>query len=284
MHGGGKSMCYQLPGCIGSVMIDIVVHTLPIPLFSYSNACVNQLVQFENNSLIDGDIHNVLWQIGEKKDTSYHFNHIFNQEGSYLVTLSVEDQWGCINSYSQFIDVKSSPKADFYYTPFEVSTLNSEVQFINLSSGDSPQFFWDFGDEYVSLDSDPIHIYNNAGWHEITLLMEDFYGCQDSIQKSLLVQSELLFYLPDAFSPNSDGLNDVFGPTGYALEKVQSYSFSIFSQWGGLIFQTSEVNQYWDGKLKSGLEAPIDTYIWNIRIEDELGKKTQHNGTVILAK
>ena len=271
-------------GCLGSVNLDIVVHSKPTSLFSYVSACINQVTNFENNSFSSGNISSVTWEVGGKIDTSYNFNHTFTSLGNHLVTLSIIDEWGCTNTYSEFVNVLPSPIADFYYIPNEVSISNPEVQFINNSSTQNLSFTWDFGENQLSNMIDPFHIYNDAGWKNISLLIEDINGCKDSIEKKLLVESELLFYFPDAFTPNNDGINDLFGPLGFMLDRLKLYDFKIYTQWGDNIFKTNDINEYWDGKLPSGINAKIDTYIWSLRIKDELGKETHHNGVFSLTR
>lgn len=270
-------------GCVGAVLIDIVVHSLPSPSFSYSPLCEGQLVHFENTSTAEGTIHRTQWNIGGYVDTSFHSDFVFYEQGSYPLSLYVEDEWGCANSYSEVVQVSPLPQTDFYFTPSEPSTLHPEVQFENLSTGGT-LYDWSFGDDNFSVEESPFHVYDRAGWYDVQLLVEDVNGCKDSIQKPLLVKSDLLFYVPDAFTPNSDGDNDMFGPEGFQLDRWQSYHLKIWSQWGEMIFESTEVNYFWDGKMKSGLMAPNDTYVWSIRINDELGKQTHHTGTVTLVR
>lgn len=269
-------------GCVGAVTLDIVVHSLPAPAFSYQNACLGRSVYLQNTSVANS-IEVLEWTVNGRVDTSYHLTETFNQEGLHPVSLYIEDEWGCSATYTEMVDVYTNPNADFYFTPDPASTLNSEVQFMNLSTANT-QAYWNFGNKDSSTDWAPIYTYEDAGWHDVQLLVEDANGCVDSVQKSLLVKSDLVFYVPDVFTPNNDGDNDEFGPEGYNLEKWQSYHLKIWSQWGEIIFESTDVNHFWDGKMKSGLMAPNDIYVWSIRIYDELGKKTHHTGTMSLLR
>ena len=269
--------------CIGSVVLDIVVHPLPEPSFSYEKPCVGQPISFENTSSASSSIEYIEWQLNGVIDTSYHINRTFLNAGFYPINLYIEDEWGCANTYSETIEIYSNPISDFYYNPSDPSTTESLVQFINLSTLNT-QSSWDFGNNTFSNELSPIHTYENAGFYDVQLKVVDNNGCQDSIQKSLLVKSDLLFYVPDAFTPNGDGDNDMFGPEGFMVDKWQSYHLKVWSKWGELIFESTDVNQLWDGKIKSSLYAPNDTYVWSIRINDELGKQTHHTGTVNLIR
>ena len=270
-------------GCVGAVILDIVVHSLPAPSFSYETICVGQPISFQNTTTASSALELIQWELNGLTDTSYNISSTFLQEGLYPISLYVEDEWGCASTYSEVIEVHSNPESDFYFTPSEPSTTDPLVQFINLSTPNT-QASWSFGNSTFSSEWSPVHTFENAGWYDVELKVEDNNGCRDSIQKPLLVKSDLLFYVPDAFTPNSDGENDLFGPEGFQMDKWQYYHLKVWSQWGELIFESTDLNQLWDGKTKSGLNAPIDNYVWSIRINDELGKQTHHTGTVNLLR
>ena len=270
-------------GCVGAVTLDIVVHSLPVPSFTYETQCVGQPISFQNTTTASSSLEHIQWEINGLIDTSYHTVRTFLQEGLFPISLYVEDEWGCSNTYSEILEIHPNPESDFYFSPSDPSTTDPLVQFINLSTPNT-QASWDLGYNNFSTIWSPVHAYENAGWQDVQLKIEDDNGCQDSIQKSLLIKSDLLFYVPDAFTPNGDGDNDMFGPEGFEMDKWQSYHLKVWSQWGELIFESRDVNQLWDGKTKSSLYAASDTYVWSIRINDELGKQTHHTGTVNLLR
>ncbi len=244
---------------------------------------MGQSIQFVNTSLVSSNVQELLWSVANSQDTSFHIEHTFYQEGSYPISLYILDEWGCENTYAQQIQINELPEADFYYTPTEVSILEPEAQFVNLSTPNTSPA-WSFGDEESSNLWEPVHSYHASGWYDVNLFIKDENGCQDSISKPLFVKNELVFYVPDAFTPNGDNVNDQFGPVGFSLERIQSYQIQVYSQWGEVIFESTDINFLWDGKLPSGIDAPIDTYVWSIRMEDEMGKRTHHTGSVTLSK
>ena len=94
----------------------------------------------------------------------------------------------------------------------------------------------------------------------------------------------LRFFIPNAFSPNGNGLNETFGPKGKYFED-KTYHFQIFSRWGELMFETTNFYQQWDGrKLKDGTESPIGTYVWIIEIKDLQGNQEIYKGGVTLVR
>lgn len=270
-------------GCAAEVTLDIVVHSLPSPSFSYEELCVGQSITFQNTTQSSSNLEYVQWELNGLVDTAYDISRTFLHDGLYPISLYVEDEWGCGSTYSEVLELNPNPKSDFYFTPSDPSTTDPFVQFINLSTPNT-QALWSFGNNNTSDDWNPTHVFENAGWHDVLLKIEDDNACQDSIQKSLLIKSDLFFYVPDAFTPNFDGDNDIFGPNGFELERLQFFSFKVWNQLGELIFESENINQFWDGKTKSGSDAPIDTYVWSIRMIDELGKQTHHTGVVNLLR
>ena len=69
------------------------------------------------------------------------------------------------------------------------------------------------------------------------LIVEDVNECIDSITKQIIMYYDFVLHVPTAFTPNNDGDNDTFGPSGLRMEKYQSYEFQIFNQWGERIFE-----------------------------------------------
>ena len=110
------------------------------------------------------------------------------------------------------------------------------------------------------------------------MTLEDENGCSDSITKSLLVENELIFYLPTSFTPDGDGINDDFGIKGYNIDRVARVFHEIITnRWGEIIYSVDDINQSWNGENQFGNLAIPGTYLWSIRIKDELGKQTKTN-------
>ncbi len=90
------------------------------------------------------------------------------------------------------------------------------------------------------------------------------------------------FYIPNAFSPNGDGINDEFFGKG---ESIMEYDIWIFDRWGNLIFSGKDLNAKWDGRANGGNEiAKQDVYVWKVRLTDVFLKKHDYLGTVTLVK
>jgi gliding motility-associated-like protein len=102
----------------------------------------------------------------------------------------------------------------------------------------------------------------------------------DSITECLVISSEYTLYIPNSFSPNGDGKNDVFLPKG---DYVKDYKMYIFDRWGMMLFYSDDLNKGWNGTVNGGSRiCQEDTYVYLIEVTDNLGKKHSYMGRVTL--
>ncbi len=256
--------------------ITVVVHPLPEVDFEGENTEGCQPLTVVFTDLSRPDIAQWEWHFGDPNSglnntsTQQNPTHTYSHAGTYHVTLMVTTIFGCIGSFTQtnFVDVYPLPIADFVFHPPFADIENPVIYFQNQSSGAS-QWLWNFGDSlsgnpYLSFDESTNHYYNTPGTYTIWLTVMSAHGCLDSISKTLIYRPEYTFYVPNAFSPNADGLNDTFGPEGVGLD-LDDYEMLIYDRWGGLIFKSHDVNDRWDGKIKgSGKYQPVGVYNWVI--------------------
>lgn len=273
----------QVPdGCSSSSSVDIVVLPLPSISFTTDQMCVNQESRFVNTSQTESEIASYIWTVPNYQFETENLNFTFFNTGQFPITLEMTDVNGCYNSLTKLVDIVNQPIADFFFTPSSVSTMNPEFSLTNLSN--NGMYLWDFGDESFSNDFEPYHMFDSAGWHSVTLFVEDENGCRDSISKEILMEVDMIVYMPTAFTPNSNSVNDRFGPSGFEFERLTSFHMKIFNKWGEIIFESLDSDNLWDGKTKNGNPAIIDTYTWSLRLTDELGKKYHEFGYVDLLR
>ena len=96
----------------------------------------------------------------------------------------------------------------------------------------------------------------------------------------MYISPEVRFFIPNAFSPNDDNLNDTFKPMIMGIKK---YYFSVFNRWGEEIFKTENTDVGWDG-MYYGSKAPIGAYVYLIRYRDVKGIEKSFNGKVVLVR
>ncbi|MBL7837671.1 MAG: gliding motility-associated C-terminal domain-containing protein, partial [Bacteroidetes bacterium] len=131
---------------------------------------------------------------------------------------------------------------------------------------------------------DPSFIINTLGQFSIRLIGENSYGCVDTMIKTNYIgtQGQGFVFVPNSFSPNNNGKNDGFMPSMVNV-KDRNYMFRVFNRWGELVFETSDINAFWDGKFK-GETCEQDVYIWTVNGEYFNGDLFGFRGTVTLLK
>ena len=120
------------------------------------------------------------------------------------------------------------------------------------------------------------------GTYTVTLTVVDGNGCIGSVSHPVVISPEFTFFIPNAFSPNGDGVNDYFYGKGVGIKKYELY---VFDRWGNLIFFADELDKYWDGKANHGSDmAQQDVYVWKVKLTDVFDKKHNYIGTVTIVK
>lgn len=162
----------------------------------------------------------------------------------------------CGNSIKDTVSVTVIPNnANYTYT----FITNQIVNFTNLSTGNS-NYYWDFGDnspDSTSTSKNPAHNYLEPGTYRVMLISSTSSGCTDTAYQVLVIYPDLHFYFPNAFSPNGDGLNDIYSGKGVGLK---SYRMQIYNRWGERFFESTNVVDGWDGTY-NGENAEQGVYV-----------------------
>ena len=273
---------YGSVNCYTPQQIEVKVNPNPVLDVSYVEDCYKDSVFFTNNSNVDTTIQSVSWLVEGLSFDSYNLTYPLDNN-SKIFELTIVDVLNCSSSLSTSFVPSERPYVDFYHEPEKITILDPEVSFVNLSTyNDSVS--WSFGDNQMSEEWEPIHTYDSLGWFEVILKVQNDEGCADSISKQLLIENNLIYYFPSSFTPDGDGLNDEFGISGFRKDKMQNYQFQITNRWGEIVFYSEDVNQKWNGKTSNGNDAILGSYLWSVRIVDELGKVTRKFGDFTLMR
>jgi gliding motility-associated-like protein len=268
-------------GCSDSVQKTIQVYPLPIANFTYQKPCEKSNTLFFDSSYINpGIITQWNWNFGDGNfSTMNNPVHTFSAPAIYNVLLTVTSSDGCVNSITKPVDVKPKPNADFSMTN-NPTVANEVVYFSDFSTpiGNINNWYWNFGDSYVSNIQNPSHTYSDQGDYTITLIVTSVDGCIDTVQKDISVI--LLPQVPTGFSPNQDGNNDVLYVRGGPFKKL---SFKVYNNWGQLIFESNDQSIGWDGTFK-GEEQPIGVYVWILEVEMYNNRVIKKSGDVTLMR
>jgi gliding motility-associated-like protein len=215
-------------------------------------------------------------------------SHCFSTSGYYYITLTATASSGCVSSLtrSNFVEVFNIPVAAFTTNPDPASLQDPAINFNDQSSSDVNYWSWDFGDSTTLAPniSDPVHGYPNQvpGTYLATLIVHNNDGCYDTIAHQIVIGPAFTFFMPTAFSPNANGINDQFFGSGIGITK---YDMWIFDRWGDMIFHGKDLTDKWNGKANSGSDdSQIDVYVWKVELTDVFNKKHSFIGTVTLVK
>ena len=206
----------------------------------------------------------------------------------YIVGVTTEI--GCTTKDTIVVNVNTAPIAAFTPNPPHVYVENGEgpISFVNLSQ--FAQFYsWNFNDSYC-LPSDnisdletPIHIYTRSGKYKVSLTVETDQGCSDSISQFVVVEVPYFFYAPNAFTPNSDGINDLFYTSGEGIDP-DNFEMIIYNKFGNVVFRSKTPFDSWDGLDRDGSKAPSGVYIYVISTQDMEGNPKRYEGSVNLIR
>lgn len=274
-----------------SAFDTISLKILPLPEFTFqpdiTNGCQPLLVNF--NSIATND-YSYSWNFGDENNNSNLSNsanpsHTYTDDGNYSITLIAKSDSGCINSLTanNLIIVYKNPESKFISDPEIIDILNPNVNFTNLSL-DANEYYWYFGDGDSSTEENAKHTYKPiVGEYIIKLVSVSEMGCKDSIFGKVKVKDHLTFYAPNAFTPDGDGINDTWQIKGNGIDE-SNFELLIFNRWGEIVFNTNNLSDSWDGKIKKNKIGEIGSYTWVANFKDYTGLQHQKTGTISIIK
>ena len=165
--------------------------------------------------------------------------------------------------------------ANFTPSPTE-GQIPLTVNFTNISSN-ATMYEWMFGDGSIQdTTTNPTHIYTEGGEYLVRLIANNFYSCPDtSIYTFINAEATSVVWIPNSFSPNSDGANDQFMIYTTGITELEVL---IFNRWGELMYQWNSLTGSWDGKYK-GQAVEEDVYVYVVKakgIDNVIYHKTGH--------
>jgi gliding motility-associated-like protein len=170
---------------------------------------------------------------------------------------------GCIDSTSAIVIVNPKPQANFTVDLSTLTAFTPDITTINTSTG-AVTYEWDFGDfSPISTAENPSHHYpeNLAALYQIELIATNEFGCKDTAYTNFETKEIVVFYVPNAFTPNGDELNQTFKPVfGDGIDKT-NFWFTIYNRWGEVVFESFETDFEWDGTFNGSL-VPFGSYTY----------------------
>jgi len=269
--------------CTDSVSDNIEINPNPIiNSQSIRPVCLGKTTEFSSlSSIAKGQIVDYSWDFGDNtfgKDSSTQ--HTYNNFGFYTIVLNAKSDKGCVSSKSfpGAAEVYAQPNAQFDYSLEEGDQNNSLLKFKNQSTPQPLNALWNFASFGKAIHDTALSIEDTVTV-KANLMVTDINGCVAQINKTVFASGPMLLFIPNAFSPNKDQLNDFFNPSGRI--SVKQYHLYIYNRWGELLFESNDPKMAWDGNYKNET-CPQDVYTYWIDLVDVFGKRKTYRGTFTL--
>lgn len=262
-------------GCIGTTE-SFSITIIPIPtidvVVDYTPQCAPATAVFTNNDATSSQTS--IWSFGDGNTSLSNGpnSHVYFSDDCFDVSLQVTDSIGCTNSVilDDIVCVEPSPTANFLFDPSITDISDTEISFQNLSE-DASSYLWSFGDNGSgSTEENPVYIYpDEPSEYIITLIATNDLGCSDTAYSKIVVRDILLYYVPNAFTPDNDEFNQSFQPVFTSGYDPFDYKLQIFDRWGELLFESHNPNIGWDGRFQ-GNYVQDGVYLWRLEFKETM--------------
>jgi gliding motility-associated-like protein len=260
---------------LSSDNVQVTVNALPQPSFTASttNGCSPLSVTFTNTSTPLGS--NCVWYLnGAPAGNGNTHSEVFTGSACEDIGIMITDAAGCSQSITMtdLVCVNPNPSASFSWSPLE-PMLGGTVSFENTSLGGTT-YTWDINGQGASGES--------VSYIVPSEIEDDFQaclevvgpgGCMDAQCYTVSVSSESFIFVPNSFSPDADGTNDVFAPVIAGLTSEFRYTLRIYNRWGDVIFETNDPYEVWTGNTHGGNHyAQADSYVYELTLQLKAGE------------
>ncbi len=274
-------------GCDSISTIKLTINALPDVRFTadIKQGCAELCVNFTNTT---ANVSSAEWDYGDANSQNTTFPlHCYANAGSYSVGLIVIDINGCEDSLTiaNMITVYPHPTSQFIISS-TVATTGNPIIVTDMSTG-ANVWSWSFGDasQTTSTAQNAYYTYADSGNYLVKQVVTNQFGCVDSSERYVRINPDYTFYVPNAITPNGDGLNDEFIPRTTGLDMSRDYELTVYDRWGNLIFKTNNPMQGWNARINSiGNIAAQDVYVWKIFTWDTSGKSHVYEGHITLIR
>lgn len=160
-----------------------------------------------------------------------------------------------------------------------VEIPNAIVNFYVAGTYNAQEIVWSFGDGTTAIGLEVSHQYLLPGKYEVTARIGDETNCEAILSQVIEVKQNIGIHVPSAFSPNHDGVNDVFY-IGHRL--IQQFDIQVYNRWGQLVYEASDPGFQWDGRSTTGKTVREGVYVYRIQAVDIQGNRQDQSGTITI--
>ncbi len=272
---GTHQVSYVIDGfCNDQDQINIDVVGIPEVSFSASEnlgcAPLNVTLEYTGQS----DLNACSWYLNDQVNSNNcgPLNLTLSEAGCYDVRYEVVDDNGCQNSLEldNLVCVTESPIALFQSNTSATNVLNPEISFFNLSAN-AVSYLWNFANQGFSTDLHSQYTFdvNQGTTVRVCLTATNELECQNTYCEELVIPEVFFIYVPNTFTPNNDGINDVFQPKiNPVIEgEIFEYEFQVLNRWGDVVFYSTDPDEVWVGDADGGdYLVPDGLYFWRAKV------------------
>jgi gliding motility-associated-like protein len=292
----GSTTVYEVTadnlGCISTDNMTLTIEEQPEVSFygDVLSGCEPLTVNFTNTSTTSSSLDNCVWDIegAPSINSCGDIVYTFSEGGSYDVTLTTTSVNGCTATmtYSDYIYVENIPVASFSPSSTQLTNLSTIVDFENTSI-DATNYEWSFGDDSGSTTQEsPSHMFpdEESGVYLVQLIATSPLGCADTAYVEISVEEQLIYYIPNTFTPDGDDFNQTFRPIFTSGYDPYDFNMFIFNRWGEVIWESHDDSVGWDGTY-GGRMVQEGVYTWVIDFKTSASdERVKINGHVNLLK
>ena len=262
----------SVAGCTNTAIKTITVNPTPTITVNNATVCSGQTATIIANGAIT-----YTWSNNVNGNSQ-----TVNPNSTTIYTVSGTDINGCVNNViaTSTVNINTTPVADFNSSEGYTVTVGNNITLTNISSN-ADTYEWNVLCTGLTSNANNLNIaFVDTGNCCINLVANTIAGCSDTIQKCISIVKEAVVVIPNVFTPNGDGSNDVFKINSNGLKTL---TCAIYDRWGLKIYEWDGINGYWDGTTKSGLAAD-GTYFYIATYTDFKDKSTAEKGFLNLFK
>jgi gliding motility-associated-like protein len=273
---------YQVVATIGhcSATDNVTVRTVPYPI---ANAGPDTTICYNTSAQLQGSMVAAAftWTPGGSLSNPSILNPVASPSKTTAYVLTVTDNLGCPKPVKDTVVIRVLPKVNAFAGNDTAVVIGQPLHF-QASGGIN--YLWSPPTALNSVTiSDPVALYDGSiDSVRYTVLVSDEQNCFDSASLTVKIfKTNPQIFVPTAFTPNNDGVNDLFRPIGVGIKKIEY--FRVYNRWGQLVFSTTVNGQGWDGTI-GGKPQSTNTFVWIVRGIDFLDKPFFRKGTVTLIR
>jgi gliding motility-associated-like protein len=205
--------------------------------------------------------------------------------GTTNYTVQVTDAQGCVLMADTIVGNIENQNLVAYFEalPDTVDLLFPLCKLTNLST-DYVSYQWNYLNRVVTDTLNPVIKFNHYGVYPVNLIVYDINGCKSFYSRDIYVVSNIYYYVPSAFTPNDDEVNEIWMPQGIGFDTT-TYSLEIYDAWGSYVYYNYNYKKGWDGKhIDSKKLCPQGSYTYKITFKDMYGREAQYIGRLMLLR